>query len=72
MRKILILLDCDTCRMHFSKIATTSDDDPMEWRIIADNLEFDAEQSDWHCYQRKHTCPDCVLEAMHPEHFQKR
>jgi len=71
MRKILVLIDCDTCHMPFSEIAVTALGDPMHWQAIACDLEYSAEKSGWHSYHGRHDCFDCVLEAMHPKEFRR-
>ena len=69
MRKVIVLIECDSCRLPFSQLAVTTDRDPMEWQVLAHELESSAQQSGWHCYHDRHECFECLLAILYPEEF---
>jgi hypothetical protein len=65
MRVLIVTIDCDSCNLPFEKMAVTGDS--TEWKTAASDLEQIAQQAGWHCYNGRHDCFNCLLEALYPE-----
>lgn len=61
MLKILIVLECDTCRLPLNHIAASKDLNGMEWEVQASDLLDLAEQHCWCIYKASHNCPQCLF-----------
>lgn len=65
MVKIFVTLDCNRCGQPFNRIAVTTDLDPMNWKALAQDLEYRAENRGWASSRAAHYCDYCANDAMY-------
>ena len=68
MLRLLILLECDSCKEMTTTVPRRSRDGGIAWDVEIQNLEYEAEQIGWSIYRSKHVCDACVIEAMSTHH----
>ena len=67
MLKVLMLLECDTCKALIATSADSSRKDGLAWVAEAENLEYNAQQFGWNIYRSQHTCDSCIIEAQYEQ-----
>lgn len=65
MLKILVTLDCNRCGQPFDRLAVTTDLDPMNWKALAQDLEYKAENRGWASTRAAHYCDYCANDVMY-------
>jgi hypothetical protein len=63
MLKVIIMLDCNICGQLFDGVVTSSELDPLDWKVMSLDLEDDAERSGWSFYRSAHHCDHCVTDV---------
>lgn len=62
MLKLIVVIECDTCKESFVRVVTSCDRDPRAWRHLASELELRAEECGWSLYGGEHLCADCIYQ----------
>lgn len=62
MLKVILMLDCNICGQPFREVAASTDRDPLAWKPLACELEYNAEGSGWSCHRGAHYCDYCVTD----------
>jgi hypothetical protein len=62
MLKLILMLDCNICGQPFDRVAASTDRDPVAWKSLACDLEYNAENSGWSFQRGAHYCLYCTTE----------
>ena len=60
MLKLIVMIDCNMCGQPFDRISASIDRDPMAWKCLSMDLEYDAERRGWGLSYGAHYCDWCV------------
>ncbi|MCI0558670.1 MAG: hypothetical protein MN733_09255 [Nitrososphaera sp.] len=60
MLKTIIMLDCNICGQPFDHIAVSTQSDPMAWKALSSDVEWEAELCGWSFYRGAHHCSFCI------------
>jgi hypothetical protein len=63
MLKVILMIDCNICGQPFDRVTASSDRDPLAWKSLSCDLEYEAEQRGWSFYRSAHHCDYCVSDA---------
>jgi hypothetical protein len=60
MLKVILMIDCNSCGQPFNHVSASTDRDPMGWKALSQDLEYEAECSGWSFSRAAHHCDCCV------------
>ncbi|MBX9671712.1 MAG: hypothetical protein K2X93_29255 [Candidatus Obscuribacterales bacterium] len=64
MLRLLILLECDQCKVMLSSATNSSNHLALNLTEEICALECSAAQSGWNIYRSQHICDACIINAM--------
>jgi hypothetical protein len=62
MLNVLLLLDCDECRIAFSRATVCNMRDQTLWQSAIEEMKNEARFQGWYCTQNGCLCEECVKE----------
>jgi hypothetical protein len=62
MLKVIVMIDCNICGQPFDHVSTSTDRDPMAWKCLAEDLEYQAIRNGWCLLRSAHHCNWCANE----------
>ncbi len=68
MLRLLVLLECDQCKVMLSSTTNSSSHPATNWTEEIYALECSATQSGWNIYHSQHICDACIINAMAEQH----
>ena len=61
MIRILVTLDCNVCGHPFDRIGISTSVDPLEWKSLSLDLEYQAQSTGgWFFFRAAHHCDYCA------------